>query len=75
MTQQTLDETDLAILRALQEDCRLTTKELAGKIHLSTTPTFERLRRLERRDSSTNTWPYWMQKNWSVDSWSSATSR
>ena len=49
MTQQTLDETDLAILRALQEDCRLTTKELAGKIHLSTTPTFERLRRLERQ--------------------------
>ena len=47
MTQQTLDETDLAILRALQEDCRLTTKELAGKIHLSTT--FERLRRLERQ--------------------------
>lgn len=49
MTQQTLDETDLAILRALQKDCRLTTKELAGKIHLSTTPTFERLRRLERQ--------------------------
>lgn len=49
MVQQTLDETDLAILRAMQEDCRLTTKELASKIHLSTTPTFERLRRLERQ--------------------------
>ncbi len=49
MVQQTLDETDLAILRAMQEDCRLTTKELAAKIHLSTTPTFERLRRLERQ--------------------------
>ena len=49
MIQQVLDETDLAILRAMQEDCRLTTKELASKIHLSTTPTFERLRRLERQ--------------------------
>lgn len=46
---QTLDETDIAILRAMQEDCRLTTKELAAKIHLSTTPTFERLKRLERQ--------------------------
>ncbi len=45
----TLDETDLAILRAMQEDCRLTTKELAAKIHLSTTPTFERLKRLEKQ--------------------------
>lgn len=46
---QTLDETDIAILRAMQEDCRLTTKELAAKIRLSTTPTFERLKRLERQ--------------------------
>lgn len=46
---QILDETDLAILRAMQEDCRLTTKELASKIHLSTTPTFERLKRLEKQ--------------------------
>lgn len=43
-----LDDTDIKILRALQENCRLTTKELALKIHLSTTPTFERQRRLER---------------------------
>ena len=45
---QTLDETDLRILRAVQQDCRITTKDLAAMIHLSTTPTFERLRRLER---------------------------
>jgi len=45
---ETLDDTDLKILRAMQENCRLTTKELAQKIHLSSTPTFERLRRLER---------------------------
>lgn len=43
-----LDDTDIKILRVLQENCRLTTKELALKIHLSTTPTFERQRRLER---------------------------
>ena len=50
--QQTLvhdiDEIDIKILRELQDNCRLTTKELAQKIHLSTTPTFERQRRLER---------------------------
>lgn len=45
---QNLDETDLKILRAMQEDCRLTNKDLAAHIHLSTTPTFERLKRLER---------------------------
>lgn len=45
---QTLDETDLKILRAVQEDCRITNKDLAALIHLSTTPTFERLKRLER---------------------------
>lgn len=43
-----LDAIDIKILQALQENCRLTTKELALKIHLSTTPTFERQRRLER---------------------------
>ncbi len=48
MTVHELDETDLCILRSLQENSRLTTKELALKIHLSTTPTFERQRRLER---------------------------
>ncbi len=48
ISMDTLDDTDLKILRAMQENCRLTTKELAQKIHLSSTPTFERLRRLER---------------------------
>ena len=43
-----LDATDLQILRILQENSRLTTKELAQKIHLSVTPTYERQRRLER---------------------------
>ena len=43
-----LDKTDLDILRALQENARLTTKELADKVHLSPSPTFERQKRLER---------------------------
>ncbi len=43
-----LDNTDLAILKTLQENSSLTIKELAAKINLSTTPTFERQKRLER---------------------------
>ncbi|MBR5255194.1 MAG: Lrp/AsnC family transcriptional regulator [Bacteroidales bacterium] len=43
-----LDSTDLDILRCLQENARLTTKELAARVNLSTTPVFERLKRLER---------------------------
>ena len=45
---QTLDDIDIRILRELQQNSRLTNKELAARIHLSTTPTFERHRRLER---------------------------
>ena len=43
-----LDAIDLQILRALQENARLTTKELAARVNLSTTPVFERLKRLEK---------------------------
>ncbi len=43
-----LDETDMHILSLLQEDAQLTNKQLAAKIHLSPTPTFERVKRLER---------------------------
>lgn len=43
-----LDERDIDILRALQQNARLTNKELAAKVHLSTTPTYERVKRLER---------------------------
>lgn len=45
---ETLDKTDIRILQTLQENARLTTKELAARVNLSTTPVFERLRRLER---------------------------
>lgn len=43
-----LDEKDKEILRVLQNNARLTNKELAAKVHLSTTPTYERMKRLER---------------------------
>ena len=42
-----LDKTDLQILRTLQNNSKLTTKELAAQVNLSTTPVFERLKRLE----------------------------
>ena len=45
---ETLDETDRKILRILQRNSDLTIKELAAKLHLSTSPTFERQKRLER---------------------------
>lgn len=43
-----LDKIDMAILSELQRNGRLTNKELAAAIHLSPTPTFERVKRLER---------------------------
>lgn len=46
---ESLDKIDLRILKALQENARLTTKELAAKVGLSTTPVFERQKRLEAR--------------------------
>lgn len=44
---ETLDKKDLQILRTLQQNARLTTKELAAQVNLSPTPVFERLKRLE----------------------------
>lgn|SRR5690606_3634759 len=43
-----LDEIDLRILRLLQNKSDLTTKELAAKVNLSTTPVFERVKKLEK---------------------------
>jgi Lrp/AsnC family transcriptional regulator, leucine-responsive regulatory protein len=42
-----LDETDKDLLKYLQEDAKLTTKELAGRLNLSPTPVYERVKRLE----------------------------
>lgn len=44
---ENLDEIDKKILRILQVDSKLTTKELAAQVNLSPTPVFERQRRLE----------------------------
>ena len=41
-----LDSTDIVILRTLQQNARLTNKEVAMAAHLSITPTFEREPRL-----------------------------
>lgn len=48
MNTERLDDIDIKILRALQENAKLTTKELAQAINLSPSPTYERQRRLER---------------------------
>ena len=45
----TLDKIDLQILRTLQRNAKLTTKELADAVHLTPTPVFERQKRLERQ--------------------------
>ena len=48
MTEE-LDEIDLQILRILQKNAKLTTKELADAVRLTPTPVFERQKRLERQ--------------------------
>ncbi len=42
-----LDKKDLAILALLQQNARITVKEISEKIHLSTTPVHERIKRME----------------------------
>ena len=44
-----LDAKDMAILKLLQENARVTVKEISEKIHLSTTPVHERIKRMEER--------------------------
>jgi Lrp/AsnC family leucine-responsive transcriptional regulator len=43
----TLDETDIRILQLLQENARLTNKEIADKLYKTPTPVFRRIKRLE----------------------------
>ena len=43
-----LDKIDLAILKLLQQNARITVKELSEKVHLSTSPVHERVRRMEQ---------------------------
>lgn len=44
-----LDQIDLKILRTLQKNAKLTTKELAEAVNLTPTPVFERQKRLEKQ--------------------------
>jgi DNA-binding Lrp family transcriptional regulator len=43
-----LDAIDYKLLMLLQQDCRMKIKDLAAELNLSTTPTFERIKKLER---------------------------
>ncbi|WP_420385287.1 Lrp/AsnC family transcriptional regulator [Roseivirga sp.] len=43
-----MDKTDKQILRALQENAKLTNKELAAMLGLTITPVHERIKKLER---------------------------
>lgn len=43
-----LDAKDFEILKLLQENAKLTIREIAAKIHLSPTPTHERIKRIEQ---------------------------
>jgi len=49
MTNETieLDAKDRAILRLLQENAKATVREIAARVHLSTTPVHERIKRME----------------------------
>ena len=42
-----LDKTDMKILQALQKDAKVNTKELSEELHISKTPIYERIKRLE----------------------------
>lgn len=45
---ENLDKTDLALLNLLQENSLLTTRELAQRLHLTSTPVHERIKKLEK---------------------------
>ena len=45
-TEEKLDDIDIKILKLLQQNSRLTVKELAARVHLYPSPNFERQNRL-----------------------------
>src|SRR6059058_2799630 len=45
--ERTLDRIDRRLLARLQQDCRAAVSQLAREVHLTVTPTLERVRRLE----------------------------
>lgn len=44
-----MDQIDLRILEYLQTDAKITAKDLASRLSLSTTPVYERIRKLEKQ--------------------------
>lgn len=44
-----MDLTDLTILKLLQQDARITHKEIAAKLNMTITPIYERIKKLERQ--------------------------
>jgi len=48
-----LDKIDKSILKLLQNNAKLTIKEIGQQLNLSATPIFERIKRLERSDHIT----------------------
>jgi Lrp/AsnC family leucine-responsive transcriptional regulator len=49
-----MDTIDSKILMQLQENAKQNTKEIAGKVGLSVTPTYERIKKLEQREIITS---------------------
>ena len=49
-----LDQKDLQILKHLQQDSKMTNKEISNKLELSVTAIFERIKRLEREGVISN---------------------
>lgn len=47
-TTRKIDDTDIKILELLQENARMTVKEMSSKLNLSSTPIFERIKKLEK---------------------------
>ncbi|MFT4568877.1 MAG: DNA-binding Lrp family transcriptional regulator, partial [Saprospiraceae bacterium] len=44
-----MDALDIKILDLLQSDAKITIKEMAKQLHLTTTPVFDRIKRMEKR--------------------------
>jgi DNA-binding MarR family transcriptional regulator len=66
-----LDRFDLAILRVLQTEGRITSVELAPRIGLSKSPTQARMKRLEEAGSSPATGRSWTRSAWGWRMWPS----
>ncbi|NSL88425.1 Lrp/AsnC family transcriptional regulator [Chitinophaga sp. Mgbs1] len=46
--QISLDEKDMGILKLLQKDAKMTIRDIARQLNLSTTPVYERIRKMEQ---------------------------